>query len=286
MERQLWNTIVQVVHSIDKRPFNPRCRFQAEVIVMVWMWGVIHDRPMSWTCERCNWPPWSRLPLPSAATMSRRLRSPEVMDLLERMEEHICRVGTAGNLVWMIDGKPLVISGCSQDRQAGYGRATGGKAKGYKLHVIVGENGTLAAWRVAPMNLDERRMARRMLKSACICGYVIGDANYDSNALHRLCDEHGNLQFIAPRRYGTGRGFGHRKQTPGRLRCVAILESPFAEFGKGLLTQRLAIERYFSQLTTHGCGLTHLPPWIRTHRRVRRWVQAKLIINSLRNMSS
>jgi hypothetical protein len=31
----------------------------------------------------------------------------------------------------MIDGKPLPIGGCSKDRQSGYGRSAGGKAKGF-----------------------------------------------------------------------------------------------------------------------------------------------------------
>jgi hypothetical protein len=204
------------------------------------------------------------------------------MDFMKCVEERVCRSGTGDNIVWMIDGKPLVISGCSGDRQAGYGRATGGKAKGYKLHVIIGSNGTLAEWRVAPMNVDERKIARRMLKSATICGDVVGDGNYDTNPLHGICDDRGNLQFIAPRRDGPGKGLGHRKQTPGRLRSVDILEGPFAEFGHELTKQRLEIERYFSALTNWGGGLTHLPPWIRTHRRVHRWVQAKLILNTLR----
>ena len=61
----------------------------------------------------------------------------------------------------MLDGKPLTIGGCSKDRQAGYGRAAGGKARGYKIHVIYGSDGSIAAWRIAPMNVDERVMAAR-----------------------------------------------------------------------------------------------------------------------------
>ena len=46
-----------------------------------------------------------------------------------------------------VDGKPLPIGGCSKDRQAGYGRSAGGKAKGYKLHALVGSDGSVQAWR-------------------------------------------------------------------------------------------------------------------------------------------
>ena len=186
------------------------------------------------------------------------------------------------SLYWMIDGKSLMIGGCSKDRQAGYGRAAGCKARGYKLHTIVGKNGEIAEWRVAPMNKDERVMARRMLNATSISGYVVADSNYDSNKIHAACDNRGSLQLIAHRRYGKGRGFGHRKQTAGRLRSTAILEEPFDDFGKDLLSQRDDIERFFGRLTSCGGGLTHLPPWARTHRRVRRWVQAKLIIVAMK----
>ena len=281
MERQLWKRIVDVLKDCSSQ-FMAHCQYQVDTIVKVWFWGVLHDRPVSWSCVSANWPPWNRLQLPSASTMSRRLRSEPVRRLIHQLEERVCRSAAGDNMVWMIDGKPLVISGCSSDRQAGYGRATGGKAKGYKLHALIGSNGSVAEWRVAPMNVDERKMARRMLLSAKIFGYVLGDGNYDSNPLHKVCDERGDLQFVTPRRYGAGRGFGHRKQTAGRLRSVEILESPFCEFGEGLMLQRLEIERFFSKLSTNSGGLTHLPPWIRTHRRVHRWVKAKLIINALR----
>jgi hypothetical protein len=38
----------------------------------------------------------------------------------------------------------------------------------------------------------------------------------------------------------------------------------------------------FGNLTSFGGGLAPQPGWVRTHRRVRRWVQAKLTFNALR----
>jgi hypothetical protein len=133
----------------------------------------------------------------------------------------------------MIDGKPLPIGGCSKDRQAGYGRAAGGKAKGYKLHALIGSDGAVTIWHVAPMNKEERVMAQRLLKAAPpeVYGYILADANYDSNALHRVGDQQGNLQLVSPRRYGPSKGTGHRQQSEGRLRSMAITESPFPAFG-------------------------------------------------------
>lgn len=279
MEHQLWKVIVAVLETLDKSRARRQGDFTDRWIVAVYYWSVLWDRPVTWALKRANWPiALRRHRLPSDTRMSRRLRSPSVQGLLQALENRVMRKPKNGGLVWMIDGKPLTIGGASKDRQAGYGRAARSKAKGYKLHALVGADKSLLEWRLAPMNVDERKMAKRMLRRASIAGYVVADANYDSNELHATCDERGNLQMVVPRRYGPGRGHGHRPQTPGRLRSKEILENPNPEFGTALLAQRGDVERYFAHLTNWGGGLSHLPPWARGHRRVYRWVQAKLII--------
>lgn len=215
--------------------------------------------------------------------MSRRLRSRSVVALLKQVEERVIAPKNP-NYYWMIDGKSMVIGGCSKDRQAGYGRAASGKAKGYKLHVIRGIDGSMAAWRIAPMNKDERVMGERMLKTAPVQGYILADGNYDSNKLHAICDQRGNMQLLSPRRYGKGKGLGHRKHTMGRLRSKAILEAPYPEFGEGLMAKRSDIERAFGNLTNWGGGLACLPAWVRGHRRVHRFVQAKLVLTELKGL--
>ena len=282
MEGQLWSLIVSLLATLDKRRKRACQDFSDEEIVKVFYWSVIHDRPISWACQRRNWPLYlRRRALPSNTTMSRRLRSASVVALLDALERRVS-APRGQHLYWMIDGKPLVISGCSKDRQAGYGRAARSKAKGYKIHAIVAADGSLANWRIAPMNKDERVMAERLLKTTDLAGYITADANYDSNKIHKICDARGNRQFVSPRRYGAGRKVGHRAQSPGRLRSIALLENPEPYFGRQLLKDRAAIERHFGNATNWGGGLTHLPPWARTHRRVRRWVQAKLTLTALR----
>jgi hypothetical protein len=283
MEDQLWKEILIVLAQVDKRQRRTIEDFSDEDIVKLWYWAVIHDRPACWACQRRHWPLHARRrTLPSDSTVSRRLKTPSVVALLDAIERRVTKP-KPGSLYWMIDGKPLVISGCSKDRQAGYGRAARSNAKGYKLHALVSAEGAIAEWRIAPMNKDERTMAERILKSANVDGYVVADANYDSNKLHKLCDAKGNRQLVTPRRYGPGKKVGHRAQSPGRLRSIALLENPQPHFGLQLLADRSAVERYFGNVTNWGGGLTHLPPWARTHRRVRRWVQAKLTLAALRH---
>ena len=134
------------------------------------------------------------------------------------------------------------------------------------------------------MNKDERVMAERLLKAAPpeVVGYVLADANFDSNKLHQVCDGRGNLQLVTPRRYGPAKGTGHRKQAAGRLRSIELTESPFPAFAEQLLKDRGEVERQFGNLTNWGGGLSGLPAWVRTHRRVRRWVQAKLVLTRLK----
>lgn len=281
MEHQLFKAILQVLRECDQGRRRADVTYQDVDIAAVWYWAVLHDRPVSWAVARVNWPIWHRTPLPSNSAMSRRLRTASVRALLRAVEQRLLAPERPG-LFWKLDGKPLVISGCSKDRQAGYGRAAGGKAKGYKLHAIIGADQRIAAWRVAPMNKDERVMGRRLLRQAAIHGYVVADANYDSNPLHEMCVSRGNLQLVTPQRNGPGKRPGHRRQSPGRLRNLALLSNPNPAFATGLLHDRDAIERDYGHLTSWGGGLVGLPPWVRTHHRVHRWVQAKLTLNALR----
>jgi hypothetical protein len=254
LEYQLWLSIIAVLASLHKDAKSTLCDFSDEDIVKVHYWSVLHDRPISWACPARHWPlQRRRLALPSEATLSRRLRHPRVRALLRALEERVIAPQEPG-LFGIIDGKPLVIGGGSQDRPAGYGRAVGGKAKGYKIHAIVHPQGDIAAWRLAPMNKDERVLAQRLVRGAPIQGYLVADSNYDSNPLHAVCGQRDQLQWVARRRYGPQHGTGHRQQTPGRLRSMHLLENPAPAFGNQLLKDREAIERRFANMTNGGGG--------------------------------
>ncbi len=282
MERELFTLIRRMLRRLGKRRRSRRFAFTDATIVEVYCWAVICDRPVSWGCKPANWPKGLRRGrLPSQSQVSRRMRTPHVQALLARLEQRLVRDGRVPTLAYAIDGKPLLVAGHSLDKQAGYGRAAGGKGKGYKLHAIIDLRGVVWSWRVAPMNTDERDIGQRMLRDLPNPGYLLGDRNYDSNPLHTEARRHG-IQLVAPRRYGPEKNLGHRPHDPARLRCRDLLENTVSPFGRELHTQRKRVEYFFAHLCSGACSLSCLPSWVRSHRRVRDWVRVKLILRQLK----
>src|SRR5262249_56971573 len=129
MEHQLWKAIVVILTALDKRRKLTSFDFSDEDIVKVYYWSVIHDRPTCWACCPKHWPIYLRKrSLPSPTTMSRRLRSPSVVALLNALESRVVAPKEPG-LFWMIDGKPLTIGGCFKGRPTGLGPGAGFKAQ-------------------------------------------------------------------------------------------------------------------------------------------------------------
>ena len=277
MDRNIWRLVARTVRRHAGVPGGRQTYADAD-IVLIFLWAVFHDRPVSWACRRQSWPIWEhrrRLPWPS--TMTRRLRTKGVRQLLEACEDVAKHLLGADDLVFAIDGKSLPIGGSSGDPDAGYGRATGCKAKGYKLHAIVGKSGAIWAWDVHPINVDERTVARGLIRRAAINDVLLGDKNYDSNRLYDLAGRRG-IQLLVNRRYGASRGLGHHRHSRWRLRAVEALEHGRNDAPRRLLRRRDDIERVFGNLVSVAYGLGHLPAWARRTHRVRRWVQAKIII--------
>ncbi|MGL4421892.1 MAG: transposase [Gemmataceae bacterium] len=283
MEHQLCLSILAHLVAHDKTPRRTRHDHPDWRILAVYLWAVVHDRPTLWACDRINSPIHRRRhPLPSPATICKRLRTASVAALLDTVFDQFTRPTEAG-VFWILDGKPLPISGISGDREGRCGRSAGGMDRGYKLHVILNIHGEIAACEVQPMNVDERVVAARLLTTPHIQGYVSADANFDSNKLHAICDAIGNLRLITPRRYAkTAQGTGHRKQSAGRQECLKRLDHPYPAFTEDLLRARGQIERDFGNMTNWGGGLGPLPSWVRTLDRVNRWVRCKLLFTAAR----
>ena len=281
MEHGLFRHIRRALRAMGRRHRSGRDTFTDATILEVYLWAALHDRPVSWACQAANWPPRTRRgPLPSASTVSRRMRTASIRSTLERLRRRCAGEGSNA-LVAVVDGKALVIGPHSHDRQSGYGRAVNGLGRGYKLHAIVDATGRLLSWRLAPMQVDESKMARRMLGELGGVAYLLGDSSYDKNHLYDAALERG-IELRAPRRCARGTPLGHRRHSPARVRSRDTLEAGDHEFGRGLMRHRWAVERYFGALCSSPGGLGHLPAWARGHRRVRNWVAAKLTIHAAR----
>ena len=279
MERELWRRVYRLIRSLSRGGpagrTDGRKRHSDAAVALTFLWAVLHDRPTGWACDPRNWAGRRRpRPLPSASTVSRRLRRPAVGRLLASAEAGLR--GEPG-LAKAVDGKPLPVGGCSKDPDARWGRGAGQMSKGYKLYAVWGGGPLPLAWDVRPMNAAEPAVAAELLPGLPGGGYLLADAVYDVNPLYEAAAAAGH-QLVAPRKRPSG-GLGHRPHSPHRLRSIALLAS---DFGRDLHRLRDGIERAFGRLTSPAGGLGPLPAWVRRLRRVRAWVRAKLLLHALR----
>ena len=285
MERQLWPELSRAINDVARtRQANAFHSHDHATIVRVYLWSVLHDRPVSWACQTCNWHPNIRVKdLPHQCTMSRRMRTKPIKDFLHALGKRMNNQ-KPWHLLKIIDGKSLTVAAHSKDPDAAWGRGAGQKAKGYKLHAIIDGSGFPPVWEVHPLNHDEKTAARSMLPRMTGQGYLVGDKMFDASHLHDAAAANGH-RLIAPRKNRFG-GLGHRHHSPHRLACIESLEAPKSihgdSFARFLMRCRKRIETSFGNLVGFGGGLTHLPPWVRRLHRVEPYVHAKLIINAAR----
>lgn len=287
MERERWAMLSVAISDVARgRRANGYHTHEHALIVRVYLWAVLHDRPVSWACRPDSWDYRTRpARLPHQCTMSRRLRTDTVTEFLEALGRRLLGdVTEAWLYLAILDGKPLPVAAHSKDPDAQWGRGAGQKSKGYKLYAAIDGRPMPSAWRVYPMNHDERTAARELLPALEGEGYIVGDKIYDASDLFDLAAEHGR-RLIAPRKNRFG-GLGHHRHSPHRLACIESLEAPKSihhdGFARHLMRCRKRIETAFGNLVAFAGGLTHLPPWVRRIHRVRMYVHAKLLINAVR----
>jgi hypothetical protein len=282
MECELWPQLYRIVMRAGRRMPKVRVRYSDALILLVLLWSCLHDRPVSWGCEARNWMSTRAKParLPSDSTVSRRLCSTRIQVLMQIIAADLR--GTALPSLWKIlDGKCLIIGGCSKDPDARSGFGVRGLGFGYKLHVIYGQRLMPEAWDVRPLNVNEKDVARDLLTNLEGGGYLLADGQYDSSRLYDECLRHNHRLFTPRSSRPSPKGYGHRYISPHRIHAIEMLTR---DFGQAMLERRKAIERYFGHATIFGGGLAPLPSWVRRQHRVRRWLWAKLLINAVRIM--
>ncbi len=279
MERELWPVLYHHLQLTAKEVRQKYVQLQPWVIVATLLWAALHDRPIAWACDPHHWSTTSLRPwrIPSEATMSRRADTVATGVFWRALEQRLRGSGQPALLAFL-DGKPLPVGGNSKDPDARWGRGAGGLAKGYKLHTVW-SNGVLPqAWEVTPLNVSEKKVARRLSGQLQYGGYLLADGDYDASYLYDAAFARG-CQLVAPYRKAKHPGCGKHYQSPHRLRSIELLHT---SFGRELYGARRQIERRFGNATSFGGGLSPLPAWVRGLPRVRTWVWAKLLINAVR----
>lgn len=293
MERELWKVLTAAIAAVETRFVDaPEFTHPTAQVVRVYLWAALHERSVNWACKPAHWPACSRQrrkgALPDQSTMSRRTgkhASDHFHHFLDALGRELSAHPDPRLLdLKRLDGKPLLVASHSKDPDATWGRGSGGKAKGYKLHGLWGTSVLPESFCVAPLNVDERKIAKRLLRNLSGHGYVLADGNYDASELYVLAGQ-GGYQLVVPRDT-PGAGLGHRRQRRERLRAIELLERGafgLGAFGPSMFSARRDIETRFGNLCGGVGALTMgLPPFIRRIWRVRAWVKAKLLIYAAR----
>ena len=141
MESELYKKVYQLVMKIANGRTIKRATFFDADIILTYLWAVLHDRPIYWACNKKNWPIYyRRRPLPTASTMTRRLRKQGVQNLLKEAEQALIKRFPPSICRW-IDAKPLPIGKNSKDKQSGFGPAAYGHVSRHAEDPPVGNEG-------------------------------------------------------------------------------------------------------------------------------------------------
>jgi len=130
--------------------------------------------------------------------MSRRQRTYGVHLVLSQVFQQLNDLTPAQDLFKRIDAHPLTVGGASKDRDARCGFGAGKLAKGYKLHEIRSGKGHIDAWGLTAMADNEKQAAVGLIQQLPQrAGYLVGDSQYDANALYDQAAGRG-YQLVAP----------------------------------------------------------------------------------------
>ena len=294
MDRELWTSILLAVQRAAAHVgWNGGRRkpvYANWLIVAMYVWSVVHDRPLSWACRRQSYNGLFRpRRFPSISQFTRRVRSDDCQCILQRVHDHFAQRGVMTEAIY-IDGKPLPVSPVSKDRDAKRGKISGAFARGYKLYAAVNANRRIVVWSVMGLNEDEKTLARHALlpnlPPLTRDGLVLADSHYDSAPLHEEVSEPLGVWLVHPLR-GQDRAGGKNRwwklrQMPVSRRVLVQAWEQEPELMRFVYKSRQEIERVFGVLICTAGGLGMLPAWVRHLHRVRRWVGVKIILYNAR----
>jgi hypothetical protein len=297
LDRRTWERITEAVNRQARRLRRiegtlKRARYSDALIAKFYFWSVLHDRPIGWAADVDH--VRSRLfrprAMPSRSQLERRINMGRFTRLLGMIHRDLAGVldPTDGG---MLDGKPLTVSPVSKDAEALRGHITGGFAKGYKLHVWATSDRRIPLWSLMPLNEDERVVAEALIPWMPQFSHgalTMADGLYDSRRLYPALAARNGALLVRPRGMDLENPALWRKQqedlhpksrTGGPCRDEALLAWKHTPgLAAHVYKDRIHVEGTLSNLCCYGGGLGPLPAWVRTLRRVRRWVGTKIIL--------
>jgi len=277
MDRTIWKIILQATHQAQRQLPKPRRRprYPDWLIVAMFLWSVWHHRPLFWACQRSHYGDLFRpRKIPSVSQFTRRIKTARCQQILQQVHDQLSQMGLAASISYL-DGKPMLVSPVSKDKDARRGRVSGGFAKGYKLHVWATENGRIPLWGVTSLNTGECPVAQQLclrMPQLANDSLVMADGNYDSKDLHNLIAWR-NGRLLAPPKGMAQHPVTLRQMGAVRREALRVWRES-ESLAKLLMRQRIAVENIFSRI----CELSRLPSWARGLKRVTRWVGGVLIL--------
>lgn len=296
MDGRLWDRLYREIRRLGKRivkrpPVGRPRVYGTDEILAVWAFAALMDWPISVTRQRLaqgavgwwlrrHWQ-WPRR-LPSVATLTRRARATDFRRLLRRLMRRLMRrvrawLGRRPSRCLVLDSTFLLTGPYSRDAESRWTCHGGKWFRGYALHAVVDTAGRLWAWHVTSANVQEMKVARRLVRQMAAGGvtspWLVGDSGYDSEPLHQLVRRRLDGQLLAPLNLRGAKTDAWRRQE-GRRTCDEVLATTE---GQALLKERSVIERWNSWFKGSS-NVSMLPYHVRRLRRVRQWINLKLAV--------
>lgn len=295
MDGKLWTRLYREIGRVGKaqtfsgpRTGRPRVYRTGDVLA-VWAFAALNDWPISVARERLvsgatgwwlrrHWR-WRR-PVPSLSTLSRRSEASDFRWMLRTLLRRLrAWVSQRPRSCVVADSTFLLTGVYSRDPQSRWTCHGGKWFRGYALHAICDRDASLWAWHVTSANVQEMKVARRLVRQLAAAkqgpvDWIIADSGYDSEPLHQMVRRRLGAVLVAPLNLRGAKTQDWRRRQLGRDACDKLLQT---EQGRNLLNERSVIERWNSWFkgTSH---VSMLPYHVRRLGRVRRWIDLKLAI--------